>query len=1496
MGNVSSSVVGVKGGTNTNDFILKESYGNVQAVGFGGKYVFLRNGIVCLVSSKTHRDGGRARMFARDIFNPIEDIDWRTVGKCLCFLTPTCQISRICGMKNNMILIQTNIHKLKTLSWCDSSKSVTGRENVRIRFKNESEANDWFDVLNKIITTNSNLSIPRLRQSTANFRGFNKEFQGAAWRVILSRGNYKLMKFFLNDLAISSPQHTDKGIFGSALFDNIFQNFVSMHGVNDTAFGTDINAEILVYLLMVYHKSTPLIQRIILYFQFSATIFSDFQISSVFSEQSVQLKESIRTSSDYMPPIRILHIFFASLPTDPSVQNVILQILPRPEDSSFRSKIIHLEEFKFALSSPLWILYYLLKENPHHAGLLAELQSEELESQFDIEEFHGANKTKPFVKLVLDLDNEIQRKNAIKKILNEGRVSDNFLRSYLAYGLKAGLFPSVKSVVLALMFPNDGNYTQTDFSENAVNFMPEAPVVIVEALYAILNQHTMQQLDRDCLLFLFLLCLRFELCAERGIKGVRSISEILRSRGKDASALTMKVVKIVNSLDIVKQMGRIYSHQIGSEFGKGGTVDDKSFNQDDFGLEISSSSLAVAESYSEKILVDVILGLFSLSVWTNLDTFQDWLKLGGGDFVPKILPRVKDRIKAVLVEKHGRMTEQMSQLWDAGDLLKDPASFSPEALKLMFKRNVIGSKPVYALVVNTALRLKDHRNLSDRVGNFMASQLIDSSIKEDITKYMLSNLCGRDQKDLEGLNLEDMSECIGQVPTVHAIFSGSNASSLFAKMVTMMKGYVDKQKPSTWLKLFKGAITIAIFIKYITREDLSKAYAKFRTINSDDVRFLELLDQVRSEYSTPFVTSDELDKMMRNQASEEGMRSFISKCRRVSQESTTSVADFFSNVSADWMTFTYESPIKIPLPPRNIQLIAAMSCIKWANRSDVLKGSALIGQVGTGEGKSLIIAMLAIYFAKVMRKKVHIVENNVSLLDKDFAQFENFYKMQGIRVCKKFEGIQDLGPGDVYVSYCLRLDPEGGTDLDSFYRDKTIEGKFPLKNAFLILDEVDELIVDENPNNYYVKNESGSGSLLIDSFRALKAGGIGARKPSNVPYRIWNEACKGFKDAKNKKKDRDYVQQGNDIYMKIDGNVKKRSTATWLNYVKYYILGDRADVSFQSYFFYQSMPFLMSQYERIFGLSGSLGSNSEQEFLRTNFFAETFLAPSFLDTCTDFVKEPPKLLGDRIRVCDTRASQVNAITALALEMFQTVPVLVIAKSTSDIVESIKAGVSGPKYRSILNGNEANDVVQLLLQYKPETATPMPYAELVEKATKPIIEGLPARRITVTDAFGGRGHDYAVYDDIVDLNGGLLVIVADVPPSEREWVQWKGRTARSDRKGQYAIILCKNEGMKSALDTAGADMLGCYTQRLLDILLEQLDKDTGAKLSKVQPDIETGRRVNELCDMFYAKYPRGKDDEWPKFDDDQKLIEFISAFDFKTDSIQRFKSSIGLSAF
>ena len=133
----------------------------------------------------------------------------------------------------------------------------------------------------------------------------------------------------------------------------------------------------------------------------------------------------------------------------------------------------------------------------------------------------------------------------------------------------------------------------------------------------------------------------------------------------------------------------------------------------------------------------------------------------------------------------------------------------------------------------------------------------------------------------------------------------------------------------------------------------------------------------------------------------------------------------------------------------------------------------------------------------------------------------------------------------------------------------------------------------------------------------------------------------------------------------------------------------------------------------------------------------------------------------------------------------------IAAAVNAARSSEEAGEAGRKRRggiALADGGVASvhPRVLLLQARNAEGESMIAHAnDIIEQATKRCFSKArtPYFRITVTDWFGGRGHDFDCMDEGANAHGGMLVIATDVPDA-REWIQWKGRTARQDRPGPY----------------------------------------------------------------------------------------------------------------
>jgi hypothetical protein len=151
------------------------------------------------------------------------------------------------------------------------------------------------------------------------------------------------------------------------------------------------------------------------------------------------------------------------------------------------------------------------------------------------------------------------------------------------------------------------------------------------------------------------------------------------------------------------------------------------------------------------------------------------------------------------------------------------------------------------------------------------------------------------------------------------------------------------------------------------------------------------------------------------------------------------------------------------------------------------------------------------------------------------------------------------------------------------------------------------------------------------------------------------------------------------------------------------------------------------------------------------------------------------------------------------------------------------------------------------------------------------------------------------DDKVNDAGGLLVIISYIPvEGERDWIQWKGRTARKDRRGQYSVMLSRQDEplfsnmpiiAKTQLPNPKSQCSQC-TLELVNELLKIYDYKNKKKLEESAKQSLLEMRINEACDIFWTKYC---DDgspsnvrEWPKGDNEVRLRDLFDDLDKKGD--------------
>ena len=473
---------------------------------------------------------------------------------------------------------------------------------------------------------------------------------------------------------------------------------------------------------------------------------------------------------------------------------------------------------------------------------------------------------------------------------------------------------------------------------------------------------------------------------------------------------------------------------------------------------------------------------------------------------------------------------------------------------------------------------------------------------------------------------------------------------------------------------------------------------------------------------------------------------------------------------------------KFPLTPHHTQVLAMLLFSEFYDNQKAFERKtsaggynicAVIMQMKTGEGKSIVIAMLAVFVVLHYKKRVHVLENNQGLLERDFAEYEAFYRSFTHSTGAELTCSSDID-GTPDICYCLK---KGN---NSFFNQQMTKGSdVVLDDVILIVDEVDDLVVNENPLLRYLKPDREQTVEYQRYYKALKEH-CSPAQPYNA--KKWKDAQRIKEEMAGKEEGKHYAAGANDKFVMLDENHREPKVplvSDWLEYLNYDRRSNSPDKL--SYFNALCTPFMYNKYSCIFGLTGSVGGEAERKYIKETYRAVAFEVPQFLNTCKGDGKIAAVNQG--VLLERNHAALLAKVCELTKAHYIDVPVLVIAR---DPTELDKVHTALQEVLLISHGGKMNpDELQKLRERDDnhEICGKEVWNKVIEEAT--LRRGTKAKSycsVTVTERFGGRGHDFKVGDDDANAKGGMLVIATSIPDT-REWIQWKGRTARQDKKGQ-----------------------------------------------------------------------------------------------------------------
>lgn len=152
---------------------------------------------------------------------------------------------------------------------------------------------------------------------------------------------------------------------------------------------------------------------------------------------------------------------------------------------------------------------------------------------------------------------------------------------------------------------------------------------------------------------------------------------------------------------------------------------------------------------------------------------------------------------------------------------------------------------------------------------------------------------------------------------------------------------------------------------------------------------------------------------------------------------------------------------------------------------------------------------------------------------------------------------------------------------------------------------------------------------------------------------------------------------------------------------------------------------------------------------------------------------------------------------------------------------------------------------------------------------------------------------------INDNGGLAVLIAVIPRSYREWVQWVGRTGRNDRRGQYSVILNSTQDLVRAnmsslreFSTGGSQ----YRKGVIDKLLDLSDENVSEVINSRDKDVQSGIRANRLCDLFYTMGGAEavlQSKNFPANAKQRILMKFLERGDYSVSAVESAALALGL---
>jgi len=441
-------------------------------------------------------------------------------------------------------------------------------------------------------------------------------------------------------------------------------------------------------------------------------------------------------------------------------------------------------------------------------------------------------------------------------------------------------------------------------------------------------------------------------------------------------------------------------------------------------------------------------------------------------------------------------------------------------------------------------------------------------------------------------------------------------------------------------------------------------------------------------------------------------------------------------------------------------------------------------EVLTGEGKSIVLGVVAIYFG-LLGYDVYSICYSSYLSRRDYTDFVEIFEIFGIQDRIVYSTIKEMC--EITINQTGSIRDLTKSVIESATKPVT-RTKPPNPNSILLIDEVDVFFGSDFYGNTYnpatmVSNEhtyellnfiySNRASVKIDAVIKIPSYTKLIELFPKLKLLINHEIRKMLKDVKSFENTPEKpIILNNDIHYKDQDGLTCKQVyryKTCFQYIQKYTEGDFKDIQSVKdhvgmYIGYGNFSFaeIPVDFKYKMGVSGTLQSltNEEKAIVQSYGIQRLAYAPSIYG-------------GSR---CNQSTGGASPITFCEPGNWY----LRIAQSTRD---QINVG------RAVLIFFENLEILEHFAKYLTEQKTPFQLLTEKEEFKELIVkQSTASQMITLCTRPFGRGVDFIVLDPKTSKEGGVHVIQTFVAACEAEQIQIRGRAARQGDPGSHEFIL------------------------------------------------------------------------------------------------------------